>query len=78
VAIIVGLVFTAIYILRVFSMAFFGPVNSQWDGLRAMDLKGWQLLPRAILVAVLLLFGFFPRMLLDVIDGTTTTMLAAF
>ena len=78
VAIIVGLVLTAIYVLRVFSMAFFGPVNEKWEGLRAEDLKGWQILPRAILVAVLLFFGFFPRMLLDVIDGTTTTMLAAF
>ena len=78
VAIIVGLVLTAIYVLRVFSMAFFGPVNDKWDGLRAADLQGWQILPRAILVAVLLFFGFFPRVLLDVIDGTTTHMLQVF
>ena len=78
VAIIVGLVLTAIYILRVFSLAFFGPVNTKWEGLRELDLKGWQLLPRAILLAVLLFFGFFPRVLLDVIDGTTTGVLAAF
>ncbi len=78
VAIIVGLVLTAIYILRVFSVAFFGPVNDKWEGLRSMDLKGWQILPRAILVAVLVFFGFFPRVLLDVIDGTTTSVLAVF
>jgi NADH-quinone oxidoreductase subunit M len=78
VAIIIGLVLTAIYVLRVFSLAFFGPVNDKWDGLREQDLKGWQILPRAILVAVLLFFGFFPSVLLDVIDGTTTTTLAVF
>ena len=78
VAIILGLVFTAVYVLRVFSTAFFGPVNDRWDSLRAVDLRGWQLLPRAILVAVLVFFGFFPRVLLDMIDGTTTTMLAVF
>jgi NADH-quinone oxidoreductase subunit M len=78
VAIIAGLVLTAIYVLRVFSVAFFGPVNDRWEGLRELDLQGWQLLPRAILVAVLVVFGFFPRLLLDVIDGTTAHVLAVF
>ena len=78
VAIIVGLVLTAIYVIRVFSQAFFGPVNDKWDDLRGLDLKGWQILPRAILVAVLVYFGFFPSALLDVIDGTTSTALTAF
>ena len=74
----VGLVLTAIYVIRVFSQAFFGPVNDKWDDLRGLDLKGWQILPRAILVAVLVYFGFFPSALLDVIDGTTSTALTAF
>jgi NADH-quinone oxidoreductase subunit M len=76
--IIGGLVLTAVYILRVFREAFFGEVNPRWESLRELDLVGWQLLPRAILVGVLLFFGFFPRALLDVIDGTTTTFLARF
>jgi hypothetical protein len=29
---------------------FAGPVNTKWEGLRELDLKGWQLLPRAIVV----------------------------
>lgn len=78
VCIIVGLVLTAIYVLRVFSLAFFGPVNPKWDSLRDQDMRGWQLLPRAILVGVLLYFGFFPRVMLDMIDGTTAGVLRVF
>jgi NADH-quinone oxidoreductase subunit M len=78
VAVIAGLVLTLVYILRVFSQAFFGPPNPRWQGLRQVDLAGWPLLPRAILVAVLVFFGFFPRVLLDMIDGTTAVVLKAF
>ena len=78
VAVIAGLVLTAVYVLRVFSLAFFGPVNERWNGLRDLDLAGVHLVPRAILIAVLLFFGFYPRALLDVIDGTTAAMIAGF
>jgi NADH-quinone oxidoreductase subunit M len=78
VVVIVGLVLTAVYILRVFRDAFFGEANPRWQSLVGLDMAGWQLLPRAILVGVLLFFGFFPRFLLDVIDSTTTSVLARF
>jgi NADH-quinone oxidoreductase subunit M len=78
VAIIAGLVFTAVYILRVFTLAFFGPPNPRWDHLRTQDMRGAQLLPRAILVAVLVFFGFFPNAMLNVINQTTTELLGRF
>ena len=78
VCIIVGLVLTAIYILRVFGLAFFGPPNPRWENLRQQDMTGMHLLPRAILVAVLLFFGFFPQAMLDMIDGTTAALLGRF
>ena len=71
--VVAGLVLTALYVLRVFNQAFFGPPNPKWEGLP--DLRGWALLPRALLVAVLVLFGFFPRAMLDLI-GSTTSLLA--
>lgn len=76
VAIISGLVLTAMYILRVFRQAFFGPRNPKWEGLD--DLKGWELLPRAMLVAVLIYFGFFPSIMMEMIDGTTSLLAGAF
>ncbi len=76
VAIIAGLVLTALYILRVFEQAFFGPRNPKWEKLP--DMKGWQLLPRAILVGVLLFFGFVPRAMLDIIGSATDVLAKGF
>ena len=76
--IIIGLVLTAIYILRVFNVAFFGPPNPKWENLRAMDMSGLHLLPRAILIAALVIFGFVPRLMLDLINSTTMAFLDAF
>jgi NADH-quinone oxidoreductase subunit M len=62
---IAGLVFTAAYMLRVLGKAMFGPRNPAWDHL--VEPTAWQATPRIILVAVLLLFGFFPSLILDMI-----------
>ncbi len=76
--IIVGLVLTAVYILRVFNLAFFGPPNERWNNLKSLDLSGLHILPRAILVAVLVFFGFIPRVMLDLINSTTEAFLGRF
>ena len=78
VCVIAGLVLTAIYVMRVFGQAFFGPPNPRWQDLKKVDLSGWQMFPRAILIAVLVLFGFVPRALLDMIDGATSAFLGRF
>ena len=62
---IAGLIFTAAYVLRVLGKSMFGPRNPQWDGL--VEPTAWLAIPRLILVAVLLLFGFFPSWMLDMI-----------
>ena len=62
---IAGLVFTAAYMLRVFGKAMFGPKNPAWDGLS--DVGAFAAVPRTVLIAVLLLFGFVPSVMLDVI-----------
>ncbi len=72
VAIIAALVVTALYILRVFQIAFFGPPNKKWDDLR--DFQGWELIPRAMLLGVLIIVGFAPRLVLDLINTTTTAL----
>ncbi len=62
-----GIVPTGVYLLRAVKAAFFGPRNPRWDGLRDATTP-FQRLPFVFLAAVLLLFGFWPRLLLDVID----------
>lgn len=78
ITIIGGLVLTAIYVMRVFALAFYGPPNPRWEGLRTQDMRGMQLVPRAILVAVLVFFGFYPNAMLNTIDQTTAAFLGRF
>jgi len=63
-----GIVITGVYLLRAVREAFFGPRNPRWDGLRDATTP-FQRLPFVFLAAVLLLFGFWPGLLLDVIAG---------
>ena len=76
--IVLGLVLTAVYILRVFNLAFFGAPNPKWENLKAQDMSGLHLIPRAILIAVLVIFGFVPRLMLDLINSTTIAFLGNF
>ena len=78
VLIVAGLILTAIYILRVFAQAFFGPPTPRWKNLKEQDLRGLHLVPRAILIAVLVFFGFVPQAMLNVIDSTTALLLGRF
>ncbi len=69
IAAIAGLIFTAAYILRVLGQAIFGPKNPDWDHL--VEPTAWLTLPRIILIAVLLFFGFAPSVMLDMIGSVT-------
>jgi NADH-quinone oxidoreductase subunit M len=61
-----GLVISALFVLRVVQKAFYGPLNEKFADLS--DVPFGLGLPRMILVAVIVLFGLFPRILFDVID----------
>ena len=65
---IAGLVFTAAYMLRVFGAALFGERNARWDHLK--EPTPFQALPRVILAAVLLGFGFYPGPIVDMIRSS--------
>lgn len=64
---IFAVVLTAIYVLRVVQMIFFGPRDPKWDHLE--DAKGVEMVPIVLLSAVLLLFGFFPHLIMEMING---------
>jgi NADH-quinone oxidoreductase subunit M len=61
-----GLVLSALFMLRVVQKAFYGPKNEKFAHLP--DVSFGLGIPRMILVAVIVLFGLFPRILFDVID----------
>ena len=72
-AIVVGaLVLTLAYSIRVIVLAFFGAPREPHP--EVADIPGFLSLPRAILVAVLLIVGFYPRLVLDVVDPATRAL----
>lgn len=73
---IAGLVFTAAYMLRVFGKAMFGPKNPAWDHL--VEPTRFEVVPRAVLITVLLAFGFYPRWALDLVAPATASLLELF
>ncbi|OGW86434.1 MAG: hypothetical protein A3C35_06280 [Omnitrophica bacterium RIFCSPHIGHO2_02_FULL_46_11] len=71
---IFGIVITATYMLRMIRNVFFGPPNPNWAYLK--DAKGLAgKLPYGFLVAVLLIFGVWPSLLLNIIRPTTEALI---
>jgi NADH-quinone oxidoreductase subunit M len=60
---ILGAAITAVYILRMLALAFFGPGNPRWDGLK--DLSRFELVGGALLISFILLMGVFPGPFVD-------------
>ncbi|MBI4368512.1 MAG: NADH-quinone oxidoreductase subunit M [Candidatus Omnitrophica bacterium] len=71
---IFGIVVTATYMLRMVRHVFYGAPNPHWEKLK--DAKALMIkLPYGLLVAVLLVFGFWPSFLLNAIRPTTEALL---
>lgn len=73
---IAGLIISALFMLRVYRRAFFGPVNPRWDHLR--EVTPWLSLPRVILIATLIVFGFYPSWVLGLIGPTASLLVRGF
>ncbi|MHB1406330.1 MAG: complex I subunit 4 family protein [Desulfitobacteriaceae bacterium] len=67
---IVGIIFTAAYILRVLANVLFGPRRPEWDHLK--DLRGPEMVPLVVLVFVLFVTGIFPNIVYSVINSGVT------
>ncbi|MGD9505480.1 MAG: NuoM family protein [Syntrophobacteraceae bacterium] len=69
VAVVLALVITALFMLRVVQRTFYGPENPRWSHLS--DIPFSLGLPRMILASVLIVLGFFPSILFDMIQTAT-------
>jgi len=68
-----GIVVTATYLLWAVRTSFFGPFDEKWNMLKdATTLK--QKFPYAFLIAVLLVVGFWPRLLTDIIKPSVQSL----
>ena len=61
-----ALVISALFMLRVVQKTFYGEKNQRFAGLP--DVSPALGFPRMVLIATLVLFGFFPSLMLDVIQ----------
>ena len=73
---VIGAAITAVYILRLLSKVFFGPLGERWrDQTDASRLEGFS---TAVLVGFVFLVGLFPFPFIRVIDSGVSTLLARF
>lgn len=71
-----GLVIGATYLLRMVKTAWLGPLNPRWENLR--DARGLvECSPFLILLGVLLVFGFYPAPIVDLIESGVTPIVQA-
>src|SRR5213594_2077654 len=71
---VTGVIFTAAMFLWTMQRIFLGPFNERWAGLPDMDTREKiSLVPLAVLMVI---FGLYPRPLLDVINAAMTTLVA--
>jgi NADH:ubiquinone oxidoreductase subunit 4 (subunit M) len=59
--------------MRAIVVGFFGAPHEEHH--HPADISLFGALPRAILVAVLLILGFYPRLMLDIIDPATRALM---
>ncbi|MFQ6103050.1 MAG: NuoM family protein [Candidatus Glassbacteria bacterium] len=69
-----GIVITATYMLRAVANIFFGPMDSKWKGLKDAGLVR-ERLPYAFLILILIVFGFAPGFLVDLIETAVTPLI---
>jgi NADH-quinone oxidoreductase subunit M len=70
---VAALVLSALFMLRVVQKTFYGPPNAHLEDLP--DVRFGLGLPRLILVAMMILFGLFPRFMLDVIQTASIPLI---
>lgn len=73
--VVLALVITLAYSIRAIVVAFFGEPREAHP--HVADITLFLSLPRAILAGVLLVLGFYPRLILDVIDPATRALIGA-
>jgi NADH-quinone oxidoreductase subunit M len=64
-----ALIIGAVYMLRAVRASMHGEMPEKWSSLSDANL--WRKLPYAVLIASLLVFGFFPRLLTDKVKPVT-------
>mgnify|MGYP001214068966 FL=1 len=68
-----GILLNAIYFLRAYQRVFLGPLNETYSNLKDMNKKDLAII--APLAFLTLLFGVYPKPLMDIINSSMTTII---
>jgi len=68
-----GLVISAVYMLRGYRAVFHGEIQERWAGLKDITTLRW---PVILLLAVLMLGGFFPGIFVNLLKPVVAELLA--
>ena len=71
---VLGLIVTALMLIRMYQKIFYGPTNVRWAGLPDMRVSGWEFGVTAPLLVLLLVFGIYPKPLMDLANTASTVM----
>ena len=69
------IIFGAVYMLRAYGLAMFGEANRQTENFADVDRREWIIL--GAVAGMVLLFGFFPQIILNLTDGSVNKILGA-
>ena len=73
---VIGLIVLALLLLRIYQRIFNGPLDERWRGVT--DLSRFEMLTALPLLALLLVFGVYPALILDLANGTVTALVSSF
>ncbi|MHC1728511.1 MAG: NuoM family protein [Syntrophobacteraceae bacterium] len=73
---LLGLIISALFMLRVVQKTFYGERNPRWEHIP--DVNGFLAVPRIILVSIIIFFGLFPKFMLDIIQSTVVPFVNRF
>lgn len=76
IAALIGLIISALFMLRVVQKTFYGEKNEKWAHIP--DVNGFQAVPRIILIGIIIFFGLFPKFMLDIIQSAVIPFVGAF
>jgi NADH-quinone oxidoreductase subunit M len=71
---VLGLIVTALVLLRMYQKIFYGATNSRLADLPDMRVDGWEFGVTAPLLVLLLIFGVYPKPLMDLVNTAATIM----
>ncbi len=75
---VLGLIVTALVLIRMYQKIFYGPTTARWSNLPDMRVGSWEFNVTVPLLVLLLVFGVYPKPLMDLANTASTVLAQVF